>query len=194
MRQKLFIGWGCAHLLFIILVNLTGAYRIYHEFFSTPQDSRPERLVATLLKEAPCSYYGRYTGAETGYGFFGMNVRSNGLLLGECDGKKLSPVFASYETSMRFFSMANTVTDRYLTGAEGKVPDSLHGNTNLVQAYDNLVLKNIAFTLFTKYGCSDSTATLSYNLLNFPSMKDLQRGAAPKYQLAKIITLHIGIH
>ena len=81
MRQKLFIGWSCVHLLFIFLVNLTGCYRIYHEFFNKPQDSPPERFVAGLLNKAPLNYYGRYTGAETGYGFFGINVRSNGLLL-----------------------------------------------------------------------------------------------------------------
>jgi hypothetical protein len=181
-------------LLFIILVNLLGSYSAYHEFFNKPQDSRPENFLVHLLNEAPLNYYGRYTGAETGYGFFGINVRSNGLLLGECDGKKLSPVFASYETSLRFFTMANAVTDGYLSEAEGKVPDSLRGYMNVKQAYNNLVLKNIAFTLFTKYGCSDSSATLSYNLLKYPSMEGLQKGEPRKYRLVKMVTLHIGIH
>jgi hypothetical protein len=194
MKRKLFIAWSGVHLLFIILVNLLGSYKSYHEFFNKPQDSRPERSLTRLFNDAPFSYYGRYTGAETGYGFFGINVRSNGLLLGECDGKKLSPVFASYETSLRFFTMANSVTDGYLSEAEGKIPDSLRGYMNLREAYDNLVLKNIAFTLFTKNGCIDSSAMLSYNLLNYPSMEDLQRGHPPKYQLVKMVTLHIGIH
>jgi len=194
MRQKLFIAWGCLHLLFIFLANLTGSYGTYHEFYNKPKDSPPERFLTGLLKGAPCNYYGRYTGAETGYGFFGINVRSNGLLLGECDGKKLSPVFASYETSLRFFSMANTVTDGYLARVEHKVPDSLRGYTNLGQAIDNLVLKNVAFTLYTKYGCTDSSAILSYNLLNYPTMENLRRGYPPKYQMVKIVTLHIGIH
>jgi hypothetical protein len=152
------------------------------------------RLVAGLLNAVPYNYYGRYTGAETGYGFFGINVRTNGLLIGECDGKKLSPVFASYETSLRFFTMANSATDGYISEAEGRTPDSLRGSLTVKQAYDNLVLKNIAFTLYTKYGCGDSSATLSYNLLNYPSMEALQKGYPPKYQLVKMVTLHIGLH
>jgi hypothetical protein len=194
MKQKLFIAWSCVHVLFIILVNLLGSYKSYHEFFNKPQDSRPVSFLVGLFNKVPFNYYGRYTGAETGYGFFGINVRSNGLLLGECDGKKLIPVFASYETSLRFFTMANAVTDGYLSEAEGRIPDSLRQSMNIKQAYDNLVLKNIAFTLYTKYGCSDSSATLSYNLLNYPSMAALQKGYPPKYQLVKMVTLHIGIH
>ncbi|SFW79387.1 hypothetical protein SAMN05661012_04793 [Chitinophaga sancti] len=171
------------HLLLIILINSISAYKAYHEFYHTPASSAIVQRLTPFVEARAVRYYGRYTGAETGYGFFGINVRSNGILIGECDGTPMTADFKSYETSLRFFSMANALTDDFI---KPDAHDSLPGG--LLGEYNNLVFKNIAVTLYQQHGCMDSTVLLSYNVLQFPTLQAVRTGTAPAYQLTKLVT------
>lgn len=182
-RKRSLYSWMAAHLLFIIIINSVSAYKAYHEFHHTPEDSYAVRKLTPFLEAKPIRYYGRYTGAETGYGFFGINVRSNGMLIGECDGTPITADFRSYETSLRFFSMANALTDDFI---KPDAHDSLPGG--LLGEYNNLVFKNIAVTLFQQHGCVDSTVILSYNVLQFPTLQAVRAGTPREYQLTKLVT------
>ncbi len=191
MRKKILVGWCCIHLLFIFLVNLSSSFIVYNEFHHKKYTPAPIKAISSFFNLTPCKYYGRYTGAETGYGFFGINVRSNGLLLGECGGQKLSPEFLSYETSLRFFSMASAVTDEYLEPLSGS--DSAKASASTGNDYHNLVLKNIAVTLFQKNNCADTSVLLSYNLISFPTIAEIRHGIPKKYELNKLVMLRFGL-
>lgn len=185
--RKLRLGslytWMALHLLLIILVNSISAYKAYHEFYHSPETSVIVQKLTPLVEARAIRYYGRYTGAETGYGFFGINVRSNGMLIGECGGTPMTADFKSYETTLRFFSMANALTDDFI---KPDAHDSLPGG--LLGEYNNLVFKNIAVTMYQQHGCVDSTVLLSYNVLQFPTLQAVRTGTPPAYQLTKLVT------
>jgi hypothetical protein len=170
------------HLLLIVIINCISAYKAYHEFHHLPETSVIVQRLTPYIEAKPLRYYGRYTGAETGYGFFGINVRSNGILIGECDGTPMTADFHSYETSLRFFSMANALTDDFI---RPDARDSLPGG--LLGEYNNLVFKNIAVTLYQQHGCEDTTVMLSYNVLQFPTLQAVRTGTTPAYQLHKLV-------
>lgn len=182
MKRKVLYTWICLHLLFIVIINAVSTYNSYNEFHHRKNSSRPFKLMSDLVNAKFPRYYGRYTGAETGYGFFGINVRSNGILIGECGGKQLSADFISYETSLRFFSMTNALTDDFIK------PGRQDSSNNILSELNNLVFKNIAVTMFQKGHGQDSTVLLSYNLLAYPSLSAVRAGSVPHYQLTKLIT------
>lgn len=182
-RRSSLYTWMAAHLLLIILINCISAYKAYHEFYHTPGNAAVVQKLTPLVEAVAIRYYGRYTGAETGYGFFGINVRSNGMLIGECGGTPMTADFKSYETTLRFFSMANALTDDFI---KPDAHDSLPGG--LLGEYNNLVFKNIAVTMYQQHGCVDSTVLLSYNVLQFPTLQAVRTGTPPAYQLTKLVT------
>ncbi|MCW3463535.1 hypothetical protein [Chitinophaga nivalis] len=187
-KQRVLYSWIIFHLLFIFVVNAVTVYSSYKEFHREPNTFPLALTLEKWLNSHPARYYGRYTGAETGYGFFGINVRSNGLLMGECAGEGITADFHSYETSLRFFSMGNALTDDLMK--PGSL-DSLHKNgaDSMMSAYNQLVFRNIAVTLFQRHHCQDTTTSLSYNLLDFPTLAAVKIGAAPDYTLVKLITV-----
>jgi hypothetical protein len=184
MKKRLLYTWIGFHLLFILLINSLSSYTSYHDFHHQKGDSYAAKLGTALIGKKFFRYYGRYTGAETGYGFFGINVRSNGILIGECGGKELTAEFNSYETSLRFFSMTNALTDDFV-----KPGDSSHSQVkSIMSEYNKLVLKNIAVTMFQKGECEDSVVSVSYNVLGYPTLAAVRAGAPARYQLIKLIT------
>jgi hypothetical protein len=182
MKKKLLYAWICCHLLFIILANTVSTYSSYNEFHHLKPNSATAKGMSDLMNAKFSRYYGRYTGAETGYGFFGINVRSNGMLIGECGGKQLTADFNSYETSLRFFSMTSALTDDFIK------PGHQDEAKNIMSELNNLVFKNIAVTMFQKGDGADSTVVLSYNLLSYPTLAAVRTGSLPRYQLIKLIT------
>jgi hypothetical protein len=193
MKQRLLYLWIGFHLLFIFLVNVVTVYSSYKEFHQQHDNVPVAIALEKMLNTNICRYYGRYTGAETGYGFFGINVRSNGLLMGESDGQVLTADFRSYETTLRFFSMGNALTDDFIKpGAQ----DSLHKSraADIMNEYNQLVFKNIAVTLFQQHRCQDTAISLSYNLLDFPSLAAVQAGNPPHYTLVKLITVNYSLN
>ena len=181
MKKKLLYTWIGLHLLFIVLTNTVSTYNSYNEFHQRKDSCRPLNAMSKLMNAKLPRYYGRYTGAETGYGFFGINVRSNGILIGECGGKELTADFKSYETSLRFFSMTSALTDDFIKPKQG---DSVH----ILSELNNLVFKNIAVTMFQKGNGQDSTVMISYNLLTYPTLAAVRAGSPPRHQLIKLIT------
>ncbi|UCJ08508.1 hypothetical protein KTO58_04780 [Chitinophaga pendula] len=192
LQRPLLYVWIGFHLLFIFLMNAVTVYSSYQEFHQRRDSNRVASVVANLLNKAPARFYGRYTGAETGYGFFGINVRSNGIFLGECEGKVLTPDLRSYETTLRFFSMGNSLTDDFIKPG---TQDSLshHPAADIMNDYNQLVLRNIAVTLFQQHHCQDTAVALSYNLLDFPTLAAVRAGAAPQYSQVKLITVNYSL-
>ncbi len=189
LKKPLLLGWIFFHLAFIILINANGSYSAYNQFNQKPNTFAPFVAATKLFNTMPCRYYGRYTGAETGYGFFGINVRSNGILIAECGGNGLTADFNSYETSLRFFSMANALTDDFMKTSQKTDSLKLAQGTDYMRAFSNLVLKNIAVKMYQVNSCPDSVISLSYNLLSYPTLAAVNKGTPKRYQLTKLISV-----
>ncbi|HVI45301.1 MAG TPA: hypothetical protein VM802_10540 [Chitinophaga sp.] len=192
-KHRIIYTWIVLHLLFIFLVNTVSVYSSYKEFHQQPVTSRVAIAMEKLLNARPFMYYGRYTGAETGYGFFGINVRSNGVWMGECAGEGITADFRSYETTLRFFSMGNALTDDFIKpGAQDSVTKHLKGD--IMNQYNQLVFRNIAATLFSKHHCLDTAMQLSYNMLDFPTLAAVRSGAPLRYSLIKAISVNYSLN
>ncbi|SHK83250.1 hypothetical protein SAMN05444266_101295 [Chitinophaga jiangningensis] len=183
---KMLLGsWIVLHLLFITVVNSVSVYESYQDFHKQPRSATWARGLESWLGKPFLQRYGRYTGAETGYGFFGINVRSNGMLIGECNGEAITPEFHSFETTLRFFSMGNSLTDDFIKPGEHR---------QLLNDYNQLVMKNIAVTLFQRRHCMDTAIYISYNMLDFPMLQQVRSGAAPAYSQVKLISINYSLN
>ena len=185
MKKKIFIAWAAFHLCYIVAINCVSSHFAYCDFYHKKHSSLADAVIG-FLYSGPLIYYGKYTGAETGYGFFGVNVRSNGLFVAEADGKKLVPEFRSFETSLRFFSLSGALTDNLLTKA-----DTSDGQ-KLLADFNELAIKNIAVKLYSDYHCTDTSVEISYNILEFPSLKEYRQQKAD-YTLTKIRTFQFDL-
>ncbi len=181
----LLYGWIVLHLLYITVVNSVSVYDSYRDFNKQPRSAAWARGLEAWLNKPALQVYGRYTGAETGYGFFGINVRSNGMLIGECNGTAITPDFHSFETSLRFFSMGNSLTDDFIKPG---------AHTEMLSNYNDLVLKNIAVTLFQRHHCMDTGIAISYNMLDFPMLSAVRHGATPEYSQVKLISVNYSLN
>ncbi|MGI4864496.1 MAG: hypothetical protein ACRYFZ_11295 [Janthinobacterium lividum] len=168
------------HLTYVGVIN---AYASYNLWRTARQPTAEDVPLPRLLYSPPARYYGRLTGAEHGYGFFGLNVRSNGALLADCGGQKLEPTGRSFETSLRLITLANTLTDEWLKPT-GVAPPS----AALQADYQALVLRNVALTLHQQAGRPDTVLVLHYNLLSFPTLAEVRRGAAGVYTQRPLLT------
>ncbi|GGF06307.1 hypothetical protein [Hymenobacter cavernae] len=180
--KKLLYGWMVLHLTYIGVVNLLASYNLWQD---AQQPRAPAQPLPGLLRTQAARYYGRLTGAEHGYGFFGLNVRSNGALTGECGGQKLEPTGRSFETSLRLITLANTLTDDWL--APATVPQA---DAPLLADYRALVVRNVAFTLHQQAGCPDTAMDLRYALLLYPSLAEARQGKPLTYALRPFLTVH----
>jgi hypothetical protein len=179
MKKLLYLLMG-GHLAYVLVVNLYASYNLWR---TAQQPTAVDVPLPRLLLSPPARYYGRLTGAEHGYGFFGLNVRSNGTLLADCGGRKLEPTGRSFETSLRMITLANTVTDDWLTPT-GVAPP----RTALRADYQALVLRNVALTLHQQAGSPDTALVLHYNILSFPSLAEVRRGKAGVYTQRPLLT------
>jgi hypothetical protein len=180
MTKKLLCLLPLVHLSYVAVVNLYASYNLWR---TAQQPSAVDVPLPQLLQSPPARYYGRLTGAEHGYGFFGLNVRSNGTLLADCGGRKLEPTGRSFETSLRLITLANTLTDEWLAPAGGGRPDSA-----LAADYRALVLRNVALTLHQQAGSPDTALVLHYNLLSFPALAAVRQGQASVYSQRALLT------
>jgi hypothetical protein len=179
MKKLLYLLMG-GHLAYVGVVNLFASYNLWQ---TAQQPTAVDRPLPRLLLSPVARYYGRLTGGEHGYGFFGLNVRSNGTLLADCGGRKLAPTGRSFETSLRLITLANTLTDELLspTGAP-------HPRTGLLADYQALVLRNVALTLHQQAGSPDTALVLHYNILAFPALAAVRRGQAGAYTQRPLLT------
>jgi len=186
LRKKLINAWGIFHISCIVLVCSYSIYHKYCRFYKIKEDSLVKNINANLLFNVPMLYYGKFTGTESGYGFFAPNIKSGGIIAGDCDGKKIYARFNNFETAMRFSILSSRVTDYLITSIDSA--DSL--NTKLKERYYNLVFKNIAVKIYNQNHCKQDTLYMSYNMITYPTLHQYRRGHQG-YRLQKIKEIRI---
>jgi len=185
-RKKLINAWGIFHITCIILVCSYSIYHKYCRFYKIKENGLVKNINTTLLFNVPMLYYGKFSGTESGYGFFAPNIKSGGIIAGDCDGKKIYARFNNFETAMRFSILSSRITDYLITRTDST--DSL--NINLKEKYYNLVFKNIAVKIYNQNRCRQDTLYMSYNIIAYPSLRQYRQGQRG-YQLQKIKEIRI---
>ncbi len=139
------------------------------------------KINSAMFFNRPASYYGKFTGTSAGYGFFAPNIKSGGIILGDCDGNKIGASFENFESMMRFSVLATRVTD-YLINTADK---SEIADKPIKEKYYDLVFKSIAVKIYNQNQCMKDTSYLSYNIFEFPTLAAYRHGYR-NYHLRKI--------
>ena len=122
------------------------------------------------------SYY-RYTGTETGFGFFAPDVRSHGVIFFQSCGSLLSLPFLTHEGNIRVICMVSSVTEY--------VSDEL-SDTNkkptLKHTFSDLLIQNLVANvrLINNINKNCSTVQVDYKLLEFPPLNAKVKKRNPK--------------
>jgi len=177
-KQGLTNYWGWFHIGFIILVCSYSTYHKYCRFYNVPENQAIKKTNMALFTGNVLTYYSRLSGTGAGYGFFAPQIKSTGLIIGDCDGNRIGARFKNFETMMRFNVMAGRVTDYLITKDDGSpITDSV-----LKSKFYDLVFKSIAVKVYNQNQCSQDTLHLSYNIVNFPTLRQYRAGRR-NYQL-----------
>ena len=183
-----FKNWGFFHLCFIMLFCLFAAYSKYCKFNNVKQLPIVQKVATALFFNNLITSYGKYTGSGSGYGFFAPNIRSNGLIIGDCAAQQVQIKFRSNESKCRFAALSSEVTDYLLQ----KDTSNNKQEAEEQEKYYDIILKSIGVQLFKQSSCQNNTFYISYNLLNYPTRAEFllgQRG----YSLIKLKELKLEI-
>jgi hypothetical protein len=180
-NPKIFNTWAVFHIVFIICTCSFSAYDKYCLFYQLKEVDAFKSGNKKLFFNAPMLYYGRFTGTGAGYGFFAPNIKSGGIILGDCDGNKIGANFNNFESMMRFSVMATRITDYIIN----KNDTSGIRDRSLKERYYDLVFKSIAVKIYNQNQCLQDTSYLSYNIFDFPTLAAYRAGYR-NYRLAKI--------
>jgi hypothetical protein len=181
VSNKVFYTWAWFHIGYIICICSYSAYDKYCKFYRLTESHAINKINTNVLINKPMVLYGKFTGTSMGYGFFAPNIKSGGIILGDCDGKKIGPVFANFEAMMRFSVLATRITDYLVNPADSTgIRDSA-----MRDKYYSLIFKSIAVKIYAQNHCARDTAYLSYNIFEFPTLAAYRLGAR-NYSLRKI--------
>ena len=184
MRYKnlLYNTWAKLHIAFIVLVCCYSAYTKYCRFYKVKQNKAVIAAGSAVLYNTPMFVYGNVTGSGSGYGFFAPSIRSNGIIVGECNGQKIMPQFKSFEGAVRFNSLSTAITDYLLSGDEDS---TVTGVNKTGVAYYDLILKSIGVNTYRQNNCTQDSFFISYNIISFPELKEYRNGDH-EYSLVKV--------
>lgn len=183
MKKLVLLLFLFVHIVILVINNSVMTRETYLEFFdkkNTYFDFISGRIIRNLFFQV----YGKYSGIETGYGFFGFNVRSTGFVINEYCGKSLGPQFNSLEAENRYSGLRGIYID-YL---KYKYPKNRKMNQvdSLLEDYLDLVLKNVsAYSLRGKEVNCDSVLT-GYYILELPKLSELRKNPDLKYDLLPV--------
>lgn len=183
MKKLVLIVLLFLHIGILTIQNLVMTRETYVNFFKK-KSSYLDLFGSKLIRNQFFQKYGKYTGIETGYGFFGFNVRSTGFVINEYCGETATPKFNSFEAEIRFSSLRSMYIDylsyQYPENRKTTQVDSL------LEDYLDLVLKNVStFSMRGKKVACDSVLT-GYYILEFPGLSDLKKGTELKYELLPV--------
>ena len=171
IRKGLFEAWAVFHIVFIIGICSYSAYNKYCKFYRITEVKALGHLNSTLFANVPMLYYGRFSGTGAGYGFFAPNIKSGGIILGDCDGKKIGANFNNFESMMWFSVLATRITDYLInTNDTSQIRDR-----SLRDKYYDLIFKSIAVKIYNQNQCLQDTSYLSYNIFEFPTLEAYRR-------------------
>jgi hypothetical protein len=161
------------HVITIIVISSLSTYFVYCDYKELPKDNVIAKNISEgLAKFKGFRYYTRWTGTETGYGFFSPSVRSRGYIEVMTCGEKFYPKFKSLEANNRYMSMSTSISEHFFSNSQEN--NSLQEHNTNKDDYFNLIYKNIATKLINEVKCFSGEATINYTLIDYPTLERLK--------------------
>lgn len=122
------------------------------------------------------TYY-RYTGTETGFGFFAPDVKSHGAMFFESCGTLLDLPFETNEGNIRKNCMVTNITDY--------IREEIEDNDKKItieQIFSNLLIQNLVAKIRQVNGIDQGCKTINvtYKLVQFPPLEVAEHSRKPK--------------
>jgi hypothetical protein len=174
------------HVFTLILTGILTTDQLYSKYKDVETNKVLEKIYRFQYNQISQSYY-RFTGTETGFGFFAPNVKSNGFFLSEVDNSKQEILFFTNEGNSRFSTVVANSTD-YLTERRKK------NKSESLKKYNDLVIKNIAMSVAARTTENCNKVKLSYYLIDYPSLNSIKKEDNITPNLVKIQYWNYGIN
>jgi hypothetical protein len=176
MRKKLFIGFAVFHILYILIANLCSAYFNYCEYYDKTANAKLEKSYSYVINNKLCTYYSRYTGANTGFGYFAPNVRSAVSLSCLYNGADdIQPVFSTREASLRYENLIGALIDNVTL--KSKPTEEWQRKTFETQyKYNELIFKNVAVNILNANELPSANLFMRLNYIDHVPLKEARKG------------------
>jgi hypothetical protein len=195
------------HLLVIACVSSYMSIDSYCAFYDQKVPSNVfVKGMRKTLESTAFEVYGKYTGAETGYGFYAPNVISGGFLEFTKNGERMKLPIHNYENSIRFMNLSTSFVQQALRSLENREkrmeklaqaltagPDEMELilkevdeiKTNcLDSAFFDLLARNMS-TKFMKDFASNDTLSVKLKIYDYPTLADYKLSySTPQYLTA----------
>ncbi len=173
--------WATLHIGLIVISSSYFAFDKYCKYYGIKPETHLKKMFINVLGHYPARLYGRLSGATSSYGFFAPDVKSNGIIIGSCNGKKIEANFKTFEAGMRYNVLSSKITD-YILKSQDSV--GIENEQSSKQFFD-LAFKSVAVKIYNQNNCTQDTIFVSYNILAFPTLKDYALGYH-NYQLIPV--------
>ena len=185
MKKNLFAVFAIFHIGIILVVSLYSSYTTVCDFYHKPKNPWLHSVMFSFFDFKPIQVYCRYTGTETGYGFFAPNVRSGGSVTVQLNGKNMFPQFNSLEGQIRFSGLSGELIENLLTPVDTM---EMHAREISIvkNKYHEILFKNIAVKMANESHQSVDSVMICYNLVRFPTLTDAREGRFDKPRLYKL--------
>lgn len=176
-------------LLIVIATSVVTTSDSYHSFYYGNDKSYQEKLfykiADAVVSFPPVRTFSKYTGFDTGYGFFAPNVASDFVILFKIydeQGKQIKILenlpFKTKEGFIRFSNVHSIYLDKF--------EDEISPTWN---CYLDIILKQMVISV-KKANCVDACCVdAELYLYDFPEMKQYRNGA--KHQLILVQTIQV---
>jgi len=176
MRKKLFIGFAIFHILYIFIANLCSGYFNYCEYYDKTANKKLDKYYTAAINNKICTYYAKYTGANTGFGYFAPNVRSAVSLTCSYNGSEdIQPTFRTREGSLRYENLIGALIDN-ITLREEPTKDWQRKAFETQCKYNELVFKNVAVNILNTNRLPLHDICMRLNYINHIPLKEARKG------------------
>ena len=167
----------------IILLVCNSIFMTIHSYTSFYEKKLPDNIwykgVGRLIANPYLEANGKYTGAETGYGFYAPNVASSCIMvLEDGNGRKMQPSFGNYETTLRYLNMCSwlfhNATSKNKEAFGDRKPIALYDGLNRKQV-DSMYVEVLLKSISNKYMVRGDTLSLKLKILDYPSLVTLNK-------------------
>lgn len=185
MKKRLLLLAFFVQIGFIFLNSAVITREVFLSFYDK-DPTVADYYLGKLIRSLPFQVYGRISGGETGYGFFGFNVRSTGFLLTEACGEVYAPQFKTFAGETRYECLRSNFIDYVDLFEKDQSPSRLRDS--LREGYLDLLIKNTASFALEGIEINCDSIKTGFYILETPQLWDKTYGRETQYSLTPLKT------
>ena len=185
MKKRLLLLAFFVQIGFIFLNSAVITREVFLSFYEK-DPTAADYFLGRLIRSLPFQAYGRISGGETGYGFFGFNVRSTGFLLTEACGEVHAPQFKTFTGETRFECLRSNFID-YVDLFEKDITAARYRDS-LREEYLDLMIKSTASFALKGIPLTCDSIKSGFYILETPQLWDKTHGRETQYALTPLKT------